>query len=184
MKLSGLKSKTSGFRMAPFIVLIMLTLILFSFTSALYFRPASGESINPWGSTTSYPTSITSPSCAIYQSYIYCVAGATSGGGVATNAVYYATISSSGVGTWISTTNYPANLYAPSCAIYSGYIYCVGGNANSGTQETNAVYFASVSSSGVGTWTSTTSLSNHDILPIMRYIFGLHILCWRGQYRV
>jgi len=108
--------------------------------------------VGAWTAATSYPTSIALQSCAIYSGYIYCVGGYTVG---FTSAVYYATVSSSGVGAWTSTTSYPTNIAEQSCAIYSGYIYCVAGNAGFGA--TSAVYYATVSSSGVGAWTSTTS---------------------------
>ena len=122
-------------------------LLLLSFS-----RPTNTESLGTWTSTTAYPTGtsgIIEQSCATYSGYIYCVGGYGPG---LTSAVNYAPVSSSGVGTWTSTTTYPSVILEQSCVISSGYIYCVGGSGPSG-----AVYYATVSSSGVGKWTSTTT---------------------------
>ena len=102
-----------------------------------------------------YPTNVYTQSCAVSGGYIYCVGGSTTNGGSPTNAVYYAQLSlTGGVGTWSSTTNnYPINIQFHSCATSSSYIYCVGGY--NGSAVTNAVYYAAVSSSSVGTWSST-----------------------------
>ena len=71
-------------------------------------------------------TAIAEQSCAAYDGYIYCVGGED--GGISTNLVEYAPISSSGVGTWNSSTSYPGgDIEMQSCNIYSGYIYCIGG---------------------------------------------------------
>src|SRR2546430_16472683 len=87
-----------------------------------------------------------------------------------TNVVYFASLSSSGVGSWSSATSYPLNVISPGCVVGSGFVYCIGGDtATHGpfggtfTGFTMAVYFASLSSSGVGPLSSTdnshTSLS-------------------------
>src|SRR5208282_1469261 len=78
---------------------------------------ASAESVNPsGGSTTSYPTKTAYQSCATYSGYIYCVGGNTGSG--PPSAVYYAAVSSSGVGAWTSTTSYPTKTEYQSCATY------------------------------------------------------------------
>src|SRR2546429_2470525 len=81
-----------------------------------------------------------------------------------TNVVYFASLSSSGVGSWSSATSYPLNVISPGCVVGSGFVYCIGGDtATHGpfggtfTGFTSAVYFASLSSSGLGSWASTTS---------------------------
>src|SRR2546429_3742642 len=81
-----------------------------------------------------------------------------------TNVVYFAPLSSSGVGSWSSATSYPLNVISPSCVVGSGFAYCIGGDTathspfgGTFTGFTSAVYFASLSSSGLGSWASTTS---------------------------
>ena len=123
-------------------------------SSAVYFATVSSSGVGAWTNTTSYPTKIEHQSCAINSGYIYCVGGYSGGVGYK-SAVYFATVSSSGVGAWTNTTSYPTTIQWQSCATNSGYIYCVGGN--NGPGPSSAVYFATVSSSGVGTWTGTTS---------------------------
>ncbi len=106
-----------------------------------------------WISTSAYPTEIEYQSCATSSNYLYCVGGSNSIG--ITNAVYYAPISSSGVGAWQTTNSYPTPIEYQSCATSSNYLYCVGG-ANS-ISFTNTVYYAPISSSGVGAWQTTNS---------------------------
>lgn len=72
------------------------------------------------------------------------------------NSVWYAPISSSGIGNWTLSTPYPANLYYPSCFASKGYIYCIGG-ADSSDNAESTDYYASLSPTGVGAWTSTTA---------------------------
>jgi hypothetical protein len=70
---------------------------------------------------------------------------------------YYAPLSSSGVGTWTSTTPYPLSLYYAGCSTYANDIYCVDNAMLSGSTSfpTNYVYYAPISSTGIGTWTTT-----------------------------
>jgi hypothetical protein len=125
-------------------------------TSATYFAaPDSNGGVDAWTNTTLYPISISGESCAVFSGYIYCVGGITTASETPTNAVYFAPVSVSGIGTWTNTTAYPIALSGESCAVklFTGpasYIFCVGGAG------TNAVYFAPVSSSGVGAWKATT----------------------------
>ena len=124
------------------------------------YAPISSSGVGAWSATTSYPTGFWLGSCAADPTtgYIYCAGGYTDESGDIANAVYYATLSSSGIGAWQSTVNLPTALASLSCAISSGYIYCVGGDADSSYPYTpsNAVYYASVSSSGVGSWGTST----------------------------
>jgi hypothetical protein len=110
---------------------------------------ATGNALSKWVSATNYPTN-ESGSCVRSGSEIYCVGGDT-------NAAYYATISTSGVGSWTSTTAYPNKIAGQSCAASGGYIYCVSGiDGTQGPRPTGAVYFAPVSpSGGVGAWVRT-----------------------------
>jgi len=119
---------------------------------------ATASGVGTWKSTTSYPTTIEDQSCVVSGGYIYCVAGDTEVSPYLTNAVYFAKLSSSGVGTWKSTTGYPTNLYGESCVVSGGYVFCVGGYiGNVSPYYTDVAYFAKLSSSGVGTWNPTTS---------------------------
>jgi hypothetical protein len=125
-------------------------------SNAVYFAPLSGTGAGAWKRTINYPTYIGEQSCAASgDGYIYCVGG-TEDGVSATNAVYFASLHSSGVSAWTQTTSYPTNIDSQSCVVSGGYIYCVGGYTGS-PYDTDSVYFAPVSGTGVGTWTATTS---------------------------
>ncbi len=126
--------------------------------------------VGPWTETTDYGAAsgtsgaggvpIEWPSCVQYAGYIYCVGGATNSGEL--SKVFYAQLSlSGGVGPWTETTDYGASSgdsgtggtpgFQYSCVAYSGYIYCVGNSSG-----TSKVFYAALSSSGVGPWTETT----------------------------
>jgi len=131
-------------------------------TSAVYYARllSSGGLSTLWWVTTPYPTPIITQ-CVVHGAYIYCVGGSTTS--VVTGYVYFASLSSSGVGTWKSTTNnYPINIAGQRCVLSGSYVYCVGGFRTTTSVVTSAVYFAKLSSSaGVGTWKSTTSYPTH-----------------------
>jgi len=127
---------------------------------ASYYAPlASGGGVGNWSSTTPFPIPVDSQSCVAATGYMYCVGGdnetdGTNTDAVATNSVWYASLSASGLGTWTPTTGYPVNTFFPSCFSAYGYIYCLGG-ADENDNSLNAVYFAALSPSGVGTWAKT-----------------------------
>jgi hypothetical protein len=98
--------------------------------------------------TTTAPTTTTT----ILYNDIFCVGGYL--GTYATNSVYSAPLSGSGIGSWTLTTPYPSSIFSQSCVSSSNDIYCVGGS-NGGTIISN-VYYAPLSGNGIGAWTSTT----------------------------
>jgi len=152
------------------------------FVNSVYSAPLSSSGIGAWTlQTNHYPTHVYLPSCAISGGYIYCVGGYT--GSTNTNAVYYAQLTSGSVGAWASGTNYPTNIEATSCVISGGYITCVAGLTVPAyvSTITNAVYYAQVSSSGVGAWTSTTNYPITDNLDTCS-VSGGYIFCLGGEY--
>ncbi|MDA4134101.1 MAG: hypothetical protein OK441_00845 [Thaumarchaeota archaeon] len=110
-----------------------------------------------WNPSTDYPLTVWTQSCVVSGGYVYCVGGLTGSDTVtgSTGDVYYAPISSSGIGGWTNTTAYPTSIRSESCVTEASTIYCVGGYA--GTNLSDAVYSASLSSSGVGAWSNATA---------------------------
>ena len=129
-----------------------------------YYAPLSGNgTIGSWNSTTPYPIAIDTQYCVASSGYIYCVGGnnetdGTNADATPSDSVWYATLSSSGIGTWSHSSAYP-NLFFPSCFASSGYIYCLGGT-DVNNNVVNTVYYAALSSTGVGAWTGTTAYPN------------------------
>lgn len=127
-----------------------------------YYAPLGSDGVvGTWTSTTAYPAPVDSQYCVASSGYVYCVGGwneadGTNGTGVKSGAVYYAPLSSLGIGSWSQSTPYPANAYFPSCFAADGYIYCLGGVDGDGN-VVSTDYHASLSSTGVGTWTQTTA---------------------------
>ena len=131
-------------------------------TAASYYAPlASDGAAGPWNQTTSYPVAIDTQYCVASSSgFIYCIGGnnetdGTNADSATSNSVWFAQLSSSGIGNWTQTTPYPADVYLPSCFAYDNYVYCLGG-ADSNNNALNNDYYAALTPSGVGTWTSTT----------------------------
>jgi hypothetical protein len=152
--------RTNGRRISSTFLLIILAL---GFTSGLLVvvpsaQPAHAESLGQWVSTTSYPLNITSQSCVTPGGYVYCFGGQISSSDNATDATYYAPLSSSGIGAWASTTSFPGEGVSPVCTISSEYVYCFNTQSH-----LNQLYYAPLSSSGVGAWTGTTSLPSYNI---------------------
>src|SRR2546421_13118148 len=88
--------------------------------------PAGGA--GSWSSSTSYPLRLQSQSCVTSSGYVYCIGGDTHGGlANSTSAVYFAALSSNGVGSWSPSTRYPTNIAGQSCVVDSGFVYCIAG---------------------------------------------------------
>lgn len=97
--------------------------------------------------------------CVAYDLYIYCL-------GDLSSKVYYAPLSSSGIGDWTETTDYAAatgttgvtglRVDDPSCVLNGTYVVCVGGDLGQNYTTTSAVFSAPLSTSGVGAWIETT----------------------------
>lgn len=120
-------------------------------TSSAWFAPISSSGIGAWKLTTAYPSAVSFPACAASSSDIYCVGGVdSSDNGV--SDVYYASLSSSGIGQWSATTAYPFDAYGQTCVIDSGSVICIGGVPNGSTSSSDGVYSAPITSSGLGSW--------------------------------
>ena len=104
-----------------------------------------------------YPSGTSGTSCVAYNGYIYCLGGygsCTAEGCYATSSAYFASILPNGsLGDWAATTSYPMPVGEPTCAAYSGYIYCIGGNI---VANQTLTAFAPISSTGIGRWNLTT----------------------------
>jgi hypothetical protein len=129
-----------------------------------YYAPLSSEGLGAWRRTTDYPTGIQDESCIANSSYIYCVGGYVGAPNGSSSAdVYYASLSSSGIGKWSQTTPFPYPISDPRCVTSAGYLYCIdrtinGTGSNCGgvylqcPSLTDATYFTPLSSAGVGAW--------------------------------
>jgi hypothetical protein len=130
-------------------------------SSSYYADVTASGSVGSWSSTTAFPIPVDSQSCVASSSYMYCVGGNNETDGsnndaVGTNSVWYAPLSATGIGNWSLTTAYPSNDYYPSCFASGSDIYCLGG-ADVNDNSLGTAYYATLSPSGVGPWTSTTS---------------------------
>lgn len=120
-------------------------------TNSDWYASLSSSGIGAWHHTTAYPSSVSFAACAASSTDIYCVGGVdANGNGV--NDVYYAPLSSSGIGQWASTTAYPIQAYGQDCIIDSGNMICVGGVPSGSTSASVSVYSAPVSPGGLGSW--------------------------------
>jgi hypothetical protein len=126
-------------------------------TNASYYATLSPSGVGTWTETTPFPIATDALSCAATVGDLYCVGGenettGTNATTVMSRSVWYASVSSTGIGTWNPSADYPAGLYFPGCSSLGSYVYCVGGE-NAQLDPQNATYYAYVTSSGMGPWT-------------------------------
>jgi len=126
---------------------------------------SSSGQLSTWVPTTGYPFAVEAFSCVSSGGYVYCVGGANDTSPTTVvgdmNGTYYASLSGTGVGPWMPTTNYPIGIQDQSCVSSTDYIYCVGGYTGGlDGKNTAAVYYASLSPSGIGPWAPTTPYPN------------------------
>jgi hypothetical protein len=124
-------------------------------TRSVWYAPASPSGIGTWSRSAAYPANLYFPSCSSLGSYVYCVGGEDAQNNPQ-NATYYAYVTPSGIGAWTAAPSYPIRTIATSCVTSYSSVYCVGG-LQSGGGTTAAVYHASVSSSGMGSWQTAPS---------------------------
>ena len=125
-------------------------------TAAAFYAPISGSGVGNWIQTSSYPFALGSESCVASSGNMYCVGGLTTLN-QRNSSVYYAPVSSSGIGGWTKTKHYPTPIGEGSCAAFSATVYCVGGSTNKNPYGIDLVYYAPLKHSGVGAWRGTTS---------------------------
>ena len=120
----------------------------------------TGGAVGAWATTsgTGLTTAAEVGGAAAYNGYIYELGGITTGGS-STSTVYLDTINSDGTlgATWTTETHaLPNTINNASTVAYNGYIYEIGGNTGSTTQN---VDYASLDAStgAVGAWTQITS---------------------------
>lgn len=147
--------------------------------------PASTGNITGWTALAAYPQDINGQSCVAYSGYVYCIGGTYDDNGDDVASSYYAPLTSGGsVGTWTATTAFPIPVDSQSCVAATGYVFCVGGNnetdgTNADSTASNAVWYAPLSSSGIGSWTSTTPYPQNVFFPTC-YASGDYIYCLGG----
>ncbi len=183
--------------------------------------------IGGWADTSQFPApqTTTSTSCVTNSGYVYCVGETYDDEVCATgfysfgcsvywyisNASYYASLSSGGIGGWASTNTFPvnSNITSPTCVTSGGYIYCstiysvctstknvysayggfIGTTCGSSEYVSDTSY-ASLSSGGIGGWTLTNSppIAQNSSTPTCvssgEYIYCTHIntICTSYSY--
>jgi hypothetical protein len=148
----------------------------------VYYGQLTSSGVASWTATTSYPAAAESggQTCAASGGYIYCVGGFPATGTMPTDNTYYAAATASGVGAWTATSDYSIGIAGASCTISAGQIYCLGGEETVGAVQTDLTAYAPVSSSGIGTWTATTTYPQSVVDP-NRVTSTSYIYCAGGE---
>jgi len=146
-------------------------------TSTETVAAGSGQ-LGPWNATTPYPGSYLPSSCVTASGYIYCVGGNG-------NSTFFATIAQGEIGGWARTTDYPLPVETEGCVASSGNIYCIGGVTTAQTADPYgriaAVYYATLSSAGIGAWEQTTSFPH--VAPYPRCMtFESQVYCVEASF--
>ncbi len=119
----------------------------------------------------SYPQNVTGETCAVSSGYMYCIGGISDSAGDDLASSYYASLEGNGtVGGWHGTTPYPIPIDSESCVVSSSYVYCMGGNNETGGVYSNiapsdTVWYAQLSPAGIGVWARTTSYPSSVYVP-------------------
>ncbi len=139
-------------------------------------NPARAGSTGEWAQTTSYPIQVAGDSCVGVSARVYCVGG-FDGSDNSQSAVYYATLSPSGIGTWSSAPSYPTSVDSASCVNAISGVYCVGGEDAS--TVLGDVYYATFSSQGLGPWSRVAAYPSPVAAPSCVFYSG-YVYCVGG----
>ncbi len=142
--------------------------------------------IGTWTATTAFTTARLDHASVVYGGYIYVIGGTKgtsstacrdSGSAAICNDVQYAALdpSTGAVGTWTTTTYFSTARDSLTAAAQNGYMYIMGGNTGS---QTNDFQYAPINSDGsTGTWSTTSTLvtarSAHSSVVYGGYIYTL-----------
>jgi hypothetical protein len=155
------------------------SLVLACFVLVLLAAPigvAHAETPGQWTKTTNYPLALAGDSCVAVSPRVYCVGG-FGGGGNSHNQVYYAALTSSGIGSWSAGPAYPIAVDSAACVNSTSNIYCVGGE-NYPNNVSN-VYYAPASSSAFGPWSSAASYPS-ALAGVACVVYSGYIYCVGG----
>ena len=125
-----------------------------SYTSTVQYAPISGNgSLGSWTTTTPLIAVLSSHAAIVSNGFIY-VMGGKNGGTSFTSTVQYAPINATGsLGVWATTTPFSTNLISHAAVASNGFIYVMGGEANS--IRTSTVQYAPINANGsLGSWTT------------------------------
>ena len=136
--------------------------------------------IGSWSTASIYPSTIGGdplPTTA-YNNYAYVVGGYINYGGVVTSTVRFAPLNASGtIGTWATTTAYPAKITDASLVAWNNYLYVVGGT--DGANDTSTVRYAHINATGsLSSWSTTTAFpdgtfSQQNAVVYNGYIYAI-----------
>jgi hypothetical protein len=142
--------------------------------SDTYCSHLEDSGIGAWTKSTSYPVAISKQRMAVYDGYVYSVAGSV-GVSVNRDESYYAKINPDGIGNWTQTTSYPLLVRSFGLTTYKGYIYGVGGLTCGGCVAESRVFYAPISSNGIGAWSISAN-------PYKNVVFHQACVQKNGRY--
>lgn len=110
-------------------------------------------------STTTLSSARSGIAAVAYNNRLYVSGGRTAGAPV--NTMEIADILPTGqIGSWVSSTSLPYNVYNHSMAVYNDRLYILGGDSTVAGAPLNSVYYNKINSTGtLNTWLQTTSFT-------------------------
>jgi N-acetylneuraminic acid mutarotase len=139
---------------------------------------AHAESLGTWTSTTIYPIQLAGTGCAVVSDATYCVGGFDSSYN-SYDDVYYASLTSTGLGTWVTGTVYPTAVDSESCVSANSTIYCVGGEEEGGQVVLDNVYYSQISSPLEFSWSAGATYPQPTAATSC-VVYGGYIYCVGG----
>ena len=166
--------------------MIVVIIALFAYEALTVSTTTTSSST--WLSGADYPIEVggvygvAGQQCVNSAGYIYCIGGQDVNSGPQ-SGIYSSLIlsSSANISGWTpDSIAYPQNIHGQSCAVYSDYVYCVGGTYDDGGDDVASSYYASLSSTGaLGSWDLHHILSHPCRHSILRGLIWIHLLCRR-----
>ncbi|MCX6280301.1 MAG: right-handed parallel beta-helix repeat-containing protein [Bacteroidetes bacterium] len=141
--------------------------------NSVYLKNVASD-VGSWLTATVLPQTLSGHKIASWTDrYAYLVGGYN--GVACSNAVYYASITGSGISSWTAQSSLPVALKDPAVVTGSNTIYVIGGR--DGSQVYNTIYYAEIYSNGtLGAWqtsaiTLPVNLWGHSALYLKGYIY-------------
>jgi hypothetical protein len=128
------------------------TINLYAISNASYYAKINPGGIGNWIKTTDYPFTTRSNGLTAYKGYLYGVGGLhciyTGTGQTCStlSEVFYAPISSTGIGNWSTSVHpYPFEVFHQGCAQTGNIFYCIGGIQTNINIPYSDAYYANLS---------------------------------------
>ena len=144
----------------------------------VYFASASSSGLGSWSSEAAYPNSLAAISCVAYSGYVYCVGRVRQQRRRDQLDLLRVDLLRPDFVDGHDPVS-PGRRQRRRACVYAGDIYCVAGETENGSNQNSPisdVYYAPLSSSGIGQWTAALVLPHCPGRAGVRLVLRLRLL--------